>query len=99
MGVKPETQFVDRVISKFRDLENCWLEKIQQQTIRGTPDFMGCVSGRFLALEFKARKGKLSEIQERKIENIKKCGGLAFVVDPTNADEILAELKKHGRDF
>jgi len=46
----------------------------------GVPDIVGILpDGKFLAIEVKTAKGRLSPHQERFIQNINDAGGLAFV--------------------
>ena len=52
----------------------------------GVPDFICCAQGAkskhgyFLAIECKAKGGKLTALQHRELENIKENGGIAYVV-------------------
>lgn len=59
----------------------------------GIPDIIGCVLGRFIAIECKAGKGKTTALQDREIERIRDAGGFAFVVNETNQDELKEELE------
>lgn len=45
----------------------------------GVSDILGIYKGRFLAIEVKTERGKLSPAQERFIQNINDNGGIAFV--------------------
>lgn len=47
--------------------------------INGVSDILGVYQGRFVAIEVKTAKGRVSENQKRFIDNINKHGGLAFV--------------------
>lgn len=49
----------------------------------GIPDLLCSVKGHFVAIEVKAPEGKASELQLRKIEEIRKAGGFAYVVYPS----------------
>lgn len=63
----------------------------------GVPDILACVNGHFLAIEVKAERGRISELQRVNIERINKCGGVALVVKPSNFEElkqIIFKLKK-----
>ena len=62
----------------------------------GIPDIVACVSGRFLAIECKAGKGKTTALQEREMELIEAAGGFTFVARENNLDELcdLIELIK-----
>lgn len=53
----------------------------------GTPDILGCVNGRFVAVEVKGENGKPSELQLHHIEQIKKAGGVAFILYPKDFEE------------
>lgn len=46
---------------------------------KGISDIIGCFKGRFLAIEIKTENGKVSEYQQRFIDNVNEAGGLAFV--------------------
>lgn len=47
----------------------------------GIPDFICCVAGRFFTVETKAPGKKPTELQEDQMNEIRKAGGKAFVVD------------------
>lgn len=74
-----------------------WLEKIQQAAIRGTPDHLGCLAGRFIALEFKFGAGKPDPLQQRKLKLIESAGGIALVVNEKNAEEVYEQLRNAKR--
>jgi Holliday junction resolvase len=59
----------------------------------GVPDIVGCVSGKFFAIECKAPGGRVTALQQREIENIIASGGVAFIYDGSiSADEVLRRL-------
>lgn len=92
MTKKPETRLKEKVKRELALLPNLWIEKIQQRCIRGTPDFLGVIQGRGLALELKSETGKLEPLQQRKLQLFRQAGGIAHVVDPDNFEEVLEEL-------
>lgn len=49
----------------------------------GTPDFLCCRDGRFVAIEAKApgKRNNTTVLQKRELESIAKANGLAIVVD------------------
>ena len=63
----------------------------------GIPDFVGCLSGQFFAIEAKAGKGKTTALQDREIALIKSCGGFAIVVNENNVDELQTLLTQWGK--
>lgn len=99
MAKKPETVFREgQVIPFLKTLQNTIFFPIQQMSILGDPDFMLCIRGLFVALELKDTKGALSKMQEYKLGEIDRTGGVALVADPRNwpeVREILANLD-HG---
>lgn len=70
---------------------------MQQVAIVGTPDFLGCVAGHFVAVELKATpKDKLRPMQQYNLDRIKAAGGIGLVVHGENCDDALAFLQKLG---
>jgi len=59
----------------------------------GVPDFLCCVNGRFVAIEAKAGKGIPTALQEKNMRDIKAAGGLAFVVNEANIEDLEQWLK------
>lgn len=54
----------------------------------GIPDIICCVRGFFLAIELKAGKGKTTALQDRELDAINDNGGIAFVVNENNINEV-----------
>ena len=91
--MKPETKLRKRLVLPFlRSLKNTWFEPIQQLAIQGTPDFLLCVRGLFVALELKSEKGRLSPLQRRKLQMVEKAQGIAIVANPGNWKEVKQRL-------
>ena len=66
---------------------------------RGVPDFLVCVNGEFLAVEAKAKKGKLSAMQKFELKRIADAYGYTFVAYPDNLETLesmLLELAEYG---
>jgi Holliday junction resolvase len=58
-------------------------------TPAGTPDFLACLDGRFIAIECKATsKSKVSSLQKKNLEDIRKAGGVALVIHSENLEEL-----------
>lgn len=93
MSKKPETKFKERIVPLLNALPDSWWEKIQQRTIRGTPDVIGVINGLIIALELKADGDeKPDALQLYKLDMIRQAGGYARVVHPDNWDEVYREL-------
>lgn len=54
----------------------------------GIPDIVGCFSGRFIAVECKAGKNTTTALQDRELQAIKDHGGVAFVANENNLNEL-----------
>ena len=95
-----EKQF-EQKIKNFLKSQNCYYVKYFGCGFSraGVPDILACVNGHFLAIEVKAERGRVSELQRINIERINNCGGgVALVVKPSNFEElkqIIFKLKKH----
>lgn len=95
MSQKPETRFKNKIRPLLEGLPRTWLAKIQQQTIRGTPDFLLCIGGKFVALELKkSYKEKPDPLQQYTLDKIIEAGGWGIVVSPENWDQIYSSLKE-----
>ena len=95
MSMKPETRFRLKVLDDFRRIPHCKYFAIQQQAIVGTPDFLLCINGFFIALELKASEdAKVSKLQLHNIAEVIKAKGRAYVVWPQNWQATLALLQK-----
>lgn len=86
-------------IKKFLDENNCWYVKFfaNGYTKKGVPDLLCCVNGYFLAIEVKAENGKATDLQRWNIEKIKKAGGRALILKPSQFEEfkrLIFELKE-----
>ena len=106
MSKQDETRFKEKVALKLKTLKNTWFVKIQQLSVSGTPDFLVCLNGVFIALELKTDIGKISKLQEFNLNKIAKCGGVSIVLMPQNYDETMAfldnvsqEMVKLGKPF
>lgn len=95
MAKKPETLFKERIYPKLKTLPNTWVVKIQQVAKRGTPDFLLCINGLFVAIELKKSVDEEPDaLQEWNLENIADCGGAAMVAYPENWDATYTVLQK-----
>ena len=68
----------------------------------GIPDFIACYEGRFVAIETKApgKIDNLTENQKARIEEIRRAGGVAVVVDsPLALEESFRGIDIANSDF
>ena len=60
----------------------------------GVPDIVACVNGIFFAIECKAGKGKVTALQARELQSIRKANGVAVVANETNWEMIRPLIRK-----
>lgn len=91
--MKPETKFKIKFAKRLKEIPKLWFSKIQQVCIIGTPDFLICFQGIFIAVELKATEAdKLRPMQEYTIGEINEAEGLCFVIHPGNVDAFIEAL-------
>lgn len=99
-----ESAFAKRVWKELDKIPNSFFTTIQQKTIRGLPDVIGCINGRFVALELKRSKAEANKksgrimLQKYVIGKIIESGGSGFFVNPDNLELVLAELMEISRN-
>lgn len=54
----------------------------------GTPDFLVCHQGKFLAIEAKANGNKPTALQMKYLNDVTRAGGVALVIDETNVETL-----------
>lgn len=94
-----EKAFQSKLI-KLIEKNNGYVVKFNASAISkiGVPDLLACINGKFVGLEVKKENGKPSEIQLWNIEQIKKSGGIAMVVKPSDYESVEKLIKKLGDD-
>lgn len=96
MAKGPEAKLKERVMSALHALPNTWCVKIQQVAIRGTPDILACIRGRFFGIELKSDEGELSTLQEYNLQQIAEAGGVGLVILPANWLVTFTKLRKYA---
>ena len=74
-----------------RSFPQAWCYKTNDRTTSGIPDLIICMYGRFIAIELKTAKGKVSPIQDYTINAIKRAGGYAVVARTVADVKLLLE--------
>ena len=84
-----QEKLFENKIKRFLTDRGIWYVKYfaNRMTKSGIPDILACVDGRFVAIEVKADKGRPSELQLWNIEQIKKSGGIAMVLYPSQFED------------
>ena len=56
--------------------------------VSGVPDIVGCINGKFFAIECKAGRGKPTALQLHHINMIRNTGGYPIVVNEENIGDV-----------
>lgn len=89
-----ETTFRKRVLKDLQQLDNTYIETVQQKAINGSPDYILCCNGLFIGLELKDEDGRVSKLQEYKLNQIRRCGGVDIVAKPSTWKDDYAYLER-----
>jgi hypothetical protein len=89
----PETKFKEKVQEDLKTLPDCYFTKIQQVAIRGIPDILLCVNGRFVGMELKV-DSEISALQLYNLMKIQEANGVAIIATPKNWKIIFPLLKE-----
>ena len=54
----------------------------------GVPDDIGCYQSYFIAVEYKANGGKPTALQLKNMDDIRKSGGIALLIDESNVHQL-----------
>jgi Holliday junction resolvase len=90
---KCEEKAIQRKIVKWiNSLEKGYAVVYQATDIRGIPDILACVDGRFFAFEVKRHDGIVSTIQKAQMRKINRAGGIALPVKTLEDVQLTIEL-------
>lgn len=97
MAKTPEAKVKDRIHAALKAAGAYAVNYIGgQYANNGTPDILGVLDSRFIAIEAKAGKGRPTLLQLKALRQIDEAGGLALVINETNIDylkECLADVR------
>ena len=78
-----ESKIQSRIIKEL-EKNGCYVIKIIAANRAGNPDIIACYKGRFLAVEVKQPGKSPTDLQNSKLEAIKKAGGEAITLSGSN---------------
>ena len=55
----------------------------------GAPDFLVCLRGKFIGIECKAAKGRVTALQQKNLDLIDAAGGWTFVINEENVEQLV----------
>jgi len=87
-----ENKIQSGIVRFLKKQEGCWVYPTCDRFTVGVPDILGCLKGRFFALEVKQPKAQLKKIQAYHLEKIREAGGVAGRVDSLKEVKALLSL-------
>lgn len=89
-----EAEFQKKVLIRLRRMGGLlWCFKVNDRYQVGIPDIIGCLNGKFFALECKKDAGKMTPIQIVTLDAIAKSGGFAAEIKPMNFEYVINTLE------
>jgi hypothetical protein len=89
-----EARFRARLMQKLKRIPYSHFARIEQQSLRGTADIIGHVSGFFVSIECKASESaKTTRLQIKNMNDIVTSGGIAILCYPENEEKVLSDLR------
>lgn len=95
-----ESVFQRKLLKKLRAIPNSWFTVKEAKALRGLPDIIGIINGRFIGLECKRSLAEASHntgrivLQKKVLRDIEKVGGYSALVYPENEKFVLEDLIK-----
>jgi hypothetical protein len=97
-----EKEFENKIKAYLKE-QGCWYIKYWGGggfTKSGIPDLLICCNGRFIAAEVKSSTGSPTDLQRKKIREIRDAGGIAFVLYPEHFETFKTMIQriKEGKE-
>jgi pantoate kinase len=94
MAAKPEVKVKAKIKELLKEYNAAYLMPIGTgYGISGVSDFIICYNSKFIAIEAKAGNNKPTPLQQIFLENVRKAGGIAMVINENNLYELEEILK------
>ena len=94
MAQTPEAKVKAKVVAQLKALGVYYFYPVTGgYGSSGVPDIVGCYRGRFIAIECKAGNNTPTPLQQKNIDDITKHGGVVWVVNENNVNEVTDILR------
>ena len=89
MAATPESKVKARCVAQLKALGALYFYPVTGgYGTNGVSDIVACYKGLYVAIECKAGKNKLSELQKVFLENVEAAGGLALMINESNVEDL-----------
>lgn len=72
---------IEKKVCNYAEKKGWWVAKFSSPNNRGVPDRIFLKNGKVIFIEFKSSKGKLTKLQQHKIDEIAHYKGTVHVVN------------------
>ena len=94
MAITPEKRVKDKVVKILKEFGVYYFFPATHGYGRsGVPDIICCYFGKFIAIECKAGKNTVTELQRKELDAIHAAGGRAYIINEDNVDTIRVVLE------
>ena len=94
MAQTPERKVKDKVTALLKQYNAYFFSPPSNGFGRaGIPDIIGCLHGRYIAIECKAGKNKPTQLQLRELNLAAKAGGVALIIREDNISDVALALQ------
>jgi Holliday junction resolvase len=93
MAMTPEVKVKKRVVEQLKAAGAYYFYPVTGgYGTSGVPDIVVCYRGRFIGIECKAGTNKPTKIQQKNLDTIAECGGVAMVINEDNIEQVSSLL-------
>jgi hypothetical protein len=95
MAMTPEAKVKKKVVAKLKARRAYYFYPVTGgYGSSGVPDIIACYMAVFIGIECKSGKSKPTELQQRNLDAISGCGGVALVINENNIEDVDSVLDK-----
>ena len=95
MAMTPESKVKAKCVAQLKALGAVYFYPVTGgYGTSGVSDIVACYEGLYIAIECKANKNKLSELQKMFLEKVAAAGGLALMINESNVDNLSGIIRQ-----
>jgi hypothetical protein len=97
MAATPESKVKAKCVAQLKEMGAVYFYPVTGgYGTNGVSDIIVCYEGLYVAIECKAGKNTLSELQKVFLENVAAAGGLALMINESNVDNLSGIIRQWG---
>jgi hypothetical protein len=95
MAATPESKVKAKCVAQLKAMGAVYFYPVTGgYGTNGVSDIIVCYEGLYIAIECKAGKNTLSELQKVFLENVESAGGLALMINESNVDNLSGIIRQ-----